>query len=219
MNVICIYWTGDFRGRDFTPEDVWRLYATVDKHMDRNYNFYTLTNDEKAELPGTTIPLLHADDWPGWWAKMELHRPDLPIGRTLYMDLDNHVIRSLTPILDTGGDLVMFDAPINKNEPGLISRYQAATMLFTTGKFTWMYEKFLKDWDYYLEHYRSDQDIMGEWIPNQPTWPDKYLVKMRDVGRRYRKEPPKEAIVVTGQPRNNLFRRTNEIPWLERMAR
>ena len=37
-----------------------------------------------------TIPLAH--DWPGWWAKMELFRPDIP-GDLFYLDLDTTVIR------------------------------------------------------------------------------------------------------------------------------
>lgn len=220
MNIICIYWTGDFRNRDFSPEDVYRLHATISKHIHRKFDFYVLTNDLHCRVPGTKIPLLFPDDWPGWWAKMELHRPDLPAGRTLYMDLDNHVIRDLSPLLDTEGDLVMFAAPMEKRPtPGLVNRYQAATMLFTPGKFEWMYDKFKQDWDYYVEHYRSDQDIMGEWIPNQPTWPDKYLLKMGKLSRRQYNTPPDDVIIVTGQPRNNLFRRTHEIPWLEKMAR
>ena len=71
----------------------------------------------EANLPGIKIELKHADDWPGWWAKMELYRPRiLPRLRTLYMDLDSHVIRSLQPILDYEGDLVMFNTKDKKHK-------------------------------------------------------------------------------------------------------
>lgn len=220
MNIICIYWTGDFRERDFSPMDVRRLYASVKKHCDRPFDFYVLTNDMKCDVPGEKIALKHAEDWPGWWAKMELHRPDLPPGRTLYMDLDSHAIRSLGPILDTPGDLVMFaDRRDKRVTPGVIDRYQAATMLFDPGKFLWMYEKFMQDWDYYIEHYRSEQDIMGEWIPNQPVFPQEWLMKMSKLIKSHRDYPPKKVIIVTGQPKNNWFRRTREIEWFEKMAR
>jgi hypothetical protein len=224
VNVITLYWVGDFRNRDFTPRDVDRLYFTVEKHIDRPFDFYVLTNDMKADVPGTKIELLHGDDWPGWWSKMELHRPDLPAGRTLYLDLDSHVIRSLAPILDYDGDLVMFGARSNakKQDPTIVHRYQAATMLFTPGKMTWLYEKFLQDWDYYVTHYRSDQDVMGDWVPALPTFPDKWLLKLGDVHKnraKYRNAPPEDTIIVTGQPKSGLFRRTYEIKWLEKMAR
>jgi len=223
VNVICLYWVGEFRGRDFTTNDVWRLYHSVLKHCDRPFDFYVLTNDMGCDVPGTKIELQHADDWPGWWSKMELHRSNLPPGRTLYMDLDSHAIRSLAPILDYPGDLVMFSARTNprKQEPGLIHKYQAATMLFTPGKFTWMYDKFLADWDYYLAHYRSDQDIMGEWIPDQPVFPDEWLLKLAEIRKNHalRLRPPTHTIIITGQPSSGFFRRTHEIKWFEKMAR
>lgn len=223
VNIICLYWVGDFRGRDFTTNDVWRLYHSVLKHCDRPFNFYVLTNDMDAYVPGNKIELLHGDDWPGWWAKMELHRADLPMGRTLYMDLDSHAIRSLWPILDYEGDLVMFPHKTNprNQEPGLVHKYQAATMLFTPGKFSWMYDKFLADWDYYLSHYRSDQDVMGEWIPDQPVFPGKWLMKLNVIekNRKLRTAPPKDVIIITGQTKSGGFRRTHEIPWFEKMAR
>jgi len=223
VNILCVYWVGDFRGRDFTTEDVCRLYKSVWGHIDRDFDFYVLTNDMGADVPGTKIELKHPDDWPGWWAKMELHRTDLPAGRTLYMDLDSHIIRSLEPILDFEGDLVMFPHKTNpkKLEPGLIHRYQAATMLFTPGAMSWMYDKFLLDWDYYLSHFRSDQDVMGEWIPDQPTFPDEWLMKLGTIekNRFLRKKKPDDVIIVTGQTKNGGFRRTHEIPWFEKEAR
>ena len=176
-----------------------------------------------CDVPGTKIELLHGDDWPGWWSKMELHRPDLPSGRTLYMDLDSHAIRSLGPILDYEGDLVMFSHRTNPNKHrvGLVHKYQAATMLFTPGSFTWMYDKFVQDWDYYLQHFRSDQDIMGEWIPSQPTFPNEWLMKLGTIEKKpaFRTRAPKDVIIVTGQTQSGGFRRTHEIPWFEKMAR
>ncbi len=80
------------------------------------------------------------------------------------MDLDSHVIRGLGPILDWEGDLVLFETKDKKHRQkhirqgigGLVYRYQAATILYDPWKWGWIYEKFLKDWDYYLEHFHSD---------------------------------------------------------------
>jgi len=230
VNILCLYWVGDFRGRDFTPEDVHRLYKSVWKHIDRDFDFYVLTNDMDANLPGIKIPLAHPDDWPGWWAKMELYRPGiLPRRRTLYMDLDSHVIRSLQPILDYEGDLVLFNTKDKKHKKkhqqqglsGMVYRYQAATVLYDPWKWTWLYEKFLKDDDYYLKHYRSDQDILGEWIPDQPCFPDTWLMKMGELERTrvFQTQPPAKVIIITGQTISGGFRRTHEIEWFEKMAR
>lgn len=227
VNIMCIYWVGEFRGRDFTTMDVARLFETVYKHCDRPFDFYVLTNDLSCDVPGRKLPLLHPDDWPGWWAKMELHRGDLPSGRTLYMDLDSHAIRSLGPILDTPGDLVMFRTQASERqqrrttERGWVFRYQAATMLFTPGKFVWLYEDFKKRSGILMHRYRSDQDIMGKFIPKQPVFPDKWLMKLGllEKNKQFHKTPPKDVIIVTGQTKGGLFRKLDTIPWFESMAR
>lgn len=229
MNILCLYWAGDFRGRDFTVDDVIRLYKSVFNHIDRPFNFYCLTNNSNAfrsiNLPIIPIDLKH--NWPGWWSKIEIHRPDLLTGRTLYLDLDSYIIRNLAPILDYPGDLVMFrnqktfslrDKRKMKRDGKIINRYQAATMLFTPGVevMQFVYKKFCKHPESYMNQYRSDQDIMGEWIPNQPVFPSEWMIKLSVL----RFIPlPEDVIVVTGQPRKDSFREPKFAPWLNEMAR
>lgn len=214
MNIICILWKGEFRGRDFSEKDVLRLYNNVKKYIDRRFTFYCLTNDEGIHfVPGVNaIPLKH--DWPGWWSKVELHRPDLPEGRTLYLDLDSYIVNDLKPILDYDGDLVMFNTRVKKKQAGMVNRYQAATMLFTPGtkKMKDMYDKFRADPNKYMNFYRSEQDIMGEWMPNQPTFPDRWLLKLNEC--KNMNKLPEDCIIVTGQPKDISFRDTDKIPWL-----
>jgi len=219
VNIICLYWVGEFRGRDFSEDDVWRLFENVSYHTDRPFSFYTLTNDMKASLPGGKIELRYA--WPGWWSKMELHRPDLPEGRTLYLDLDSHVIRNLQPILDTEGDLVMFPTDVVgkkqlTNDGWLIPRYQAATMLFDPGVMSWIWDTFVKCPEAHMSRFRSDQDVMAEWIPDQSTFPIRWMRKLKKCSKT--DPPPEDVIIVTGQPGNGDFRRPELYTWLELMT-
>jgi len=218
INIMCLYWVGDFRGRDFNENDVQRLHDTVAKWIDRPFNFYTLTNDMKAKLPGKKIELKH--DWPGWWSKMELHRPNLPEGRTLYLDLDSHIVGELAPLLDTEGDLVMFPARSKggKTSEGKkqVHRYQAATMLFTANFHTWFYNIFCKNPEGYMKAYRSEQDLMGVMMPDLNTFPKEWLVKMSQLRN---KDIPKGTIVITGQPKDTSFRDPKFVPLLNQIAR
>lgn len=221
-NIICLLWKGDFRGRDYKDEDVRRLKQTVDKHIDRPYTLYCLTNDMKADIPAEKINLLN--NFPGWWSKIELFRPDMPCGVNLYLDLDTHIVRSLQPILDYPvEDLVMFNSPYRKvggkmytKQGRLIVRYQAGTMLFKPGKLYWVYQKFVKSPDSYMKMYRSEQDVYGQWIPNQPTFPDKWMTK---ISKLKNNTINKDTIIVTGRPKGEDFRNPSFYKQLNTMAR
>jgi hypothetical protein len=227
INIMCLFWRGEFRERDFSMNDVIRLYQSVKKHADREFQFYCLTNVDKTEFPEyvTPIPLLH--NFPGWWSKIELHRPDLPAGRTLYMDLDSFAIRSLQPIFDYAGDLVMFNTKIpkrrwDKMEEGWVCKYQAGNMLFTPycPPMKLVYEVFMTDPQKWMKQYRSEQDVMGAWIPTQPVMPDSWLIKLALIGVRGMHVIPEDCIIVTGQPKDNSFRNLgSRFVELEKMAR
>jgi len=212
VNIVCLYWVPCIRGRDFTVRDIARLRNNVDKYMDRPYTFYCLTNYEGNDLPAERIPLKH--QWPGWWAKMELHRSDMPEGRTLYLDQDLYVVDSLQPMLDYEGDLVMFNNRITKKQDGMVLRYQAGIMLFTPGKFSFLYDMMKENDEYFMKHYRGDQDVMGRFAPDQPTFPDHWMIKSTTALRL--KQKPHELIIVTGQPKEISFREIpNKVKWIQ----
>ena len=228
VNIACVFWKGDFRGRDFCTQDVWHLYHSILKHIDRPFEFFVFTNQPSADLPGTVIELKHSKEWVGWWSKMELFRPGiLPKRRTLYQDLDSFIIRGLSPILDFEGDLVMWATPeavkmkwIIKNGNTPAPLYRNSTMLFTPGEFTWLYEKFLQGYDYYINNVRGDQELISMWLPNQPTFNSEWLLKLgtMELNPGYLQNPPQEAIIITGQPRSGLFRDMGRFPWFKEMA-
>ena len=222
VNIICLYWVGDYRGRDYKPQDIVNLRATVDKWIDRPYKFYCLTNRPDADIPAIKIPF--RNNWPGWWAKVELFRPDLPKGRTLYLDTDTYIVNNLQPILDYDGNLVMFDSREPKKRwsrapvQGWVYRYQAATMLFNPGALSWVYFKFKNDPEAYMNTYRGEQDMYGIWIPNQPTFPQEWMLKLDAV--KVHKKIRRDTIIVTGQPKGTEWRDPHKYaPWLIKKAR
>jgi len=72
-----------------------------------------------------------------------------------------------------------------------------------------------------MKMYRGEQDMYGMWIPNQPTFPKEWMVKMDTIMRRkieyQESQLPKETIIVTGQPNPLPWRNPPE--WLIKRAR
>jgi hypothetical protein len=68
-------------GGDFLPEHVQRLARQVP-------DLVCLSDVPVDDVK--TLPLKYA--WPGWWAKMEIYRPDIK-GDVFYIDLDTLVIK------------------------------------------------------------------------------------------------------------------------------
>lgn len=88
ISVYCVLRSGG----DYKAEHVLRLQAQVRKHLP-DADFRCLCDIDVGGVK--TIPLAY--DWPGWWAKMELFRPEIS-GDILFMDLDTSIVGDLTDI-------------------------------------------------------------------------------------------------------------------------
>lgn len=80
----------------YAAEHVTRLCKQLDQFLP-GYERIVLSD---TEVPGEhRIPLI--SDWPGWWSKMELLRPDID-GDLFYLDLDTTAVDDLTPMATVG---------------------------------------------------------------------------------------------------------------------
>lgn len=79
---------------DYSIEYVQKLHEGIIKHTPNAYNieFNCLSDHDNCNTP-----LKY--NWPGWWSKMELFRPDI-LDDILYMDLDTIIHDDLGVILD-----------------------------------------------------------------------------------------------------------------------
>jgi len=92
-----------------------RLRAQVRRHLKIEHRFHIICDSsiiwDDARLSvcgGDTIHTV-ADCWPGWWAKLELFKPDRFSGPVLYFDLDTLLIGDLSEIASAAAehDLIM----------------------------------------------------------------------------------------------------------------
>lgn len=89
-------------GGEYRSEHVERLAMQVRSHLP-GAEFICLSD---VDVPVERIPLKH--DWPGWWSKLELFRPDIE-GDLLFMDLDTAIVGGLEDIAAADGPVIMRD--------------------------------------------------------------------------------------------------------------
>jgi len=89
ITVACVLRSGGI----YTAEWVAKLQRGVARHLTVPHCFVCLSD---VDVPCERIPL--ETNWPGWWSKIELFRPDLFDDTVLYFDLDTVIVGSLDAI-------------------------------------------------------------------------------------------------------------------------
>ena len=97
--VVCVLRSGG----DYGPEHVRRLRDQLSR-WSPECRLLCLSD---AEIDGVEVLPL-AFDWPGWWSKMELFRPDLT-GDFVFLDLDVSIVGDLTNLFAVHETAVMRD--------------------------------------------------------------------------------------------------------------
>ena len=102
INIVCLKW-----GNKYGAEYVNRLYAAVQRHVDRRcwpqVRFLCFTDDGQGIAPGIEIHgLPYSDRLDIWWNKLWLFSLEMPIpvGETIfYIDLDTLITRDITDLI------------------------------------------------------------------------------------------------------------------------
>lgn len=107
-SVLCVLRSGGI----YDAEWVRKLRDAVGRHLSIAHRFACLSD---VDVPCERIPLQH--DWPRWWAKLELFKPGVITGPTLYLDLDTIVTGPLDILFDIEDDFAMLR---NFREPHMV---------------------------------------------------------------------------------------------------
>lgn len=97
VNILCVRF-----GNKYGQEYVVRLRNMVERHMTVPYTFNCLTDDPKP-LEGVNSIIQPNAGYPkGWWHKVHMFDPNLPLGgRILYMDLDVVIHKNIDKLVTT----------------------------------------------------------------------------------------------------------------------
>ena len=150
LTVLCVLRSG---GKVYSSEWVAKLRDGVARNMGK-HRFACLSD---VEVPCERIPLQH--EWAGWWAKVELFRPGVIEGPTLYLDLDT-VITGPIFIQPTEADFAMLQSFWQHDMVG------SGVMWFSGENVPHhVYSKFVKQPRAYMAHYERNRD--GVYVGDQ----------------------------------------------------
>lgn len=136
MKIVTV-WSG---AGEFTVKHVQALAQQCEKYAPL-YDFVCITNEK---VPGVEC-WPNRNNWPGWWVKMELYRPDIR-GTVLYLDLDTVITGSLSNIVAVNKLTLLRD--FYRDGKRLKEGLQASMMLLPE-------EEREGPWKYFSTHPRS----------------------------------------------------------------
>ena len=152
MRVLCVLKSGGV----YDASWVEKLWSGVYRHMREPFTFGCLSDVELPD-PIERIPLMH--DWPGWWAKLEMFRPGVIQGPTLYLDLDTVVTGPLDAFTNLPYDFAMLK---NFNNDEMVG---SGVMWFKEKAPAGVYERFVQGPERVMEFYKNAK--IGSYVGDQ----------------------------------------------------
>ncbi|TIR02607.1 MAG: hypothetical protein E5X37_33940 [Mesorhizobium sp.] len=180
-------------GGDYAPHHVARLLHQVAEHLPgAKFRCFSDVDVQGVEV----IPLRYG--WPGWWAKMELFRPELP-GDWLFFDLDTSIVGSLADMAAVEGPVIMRDV----NQPGSL---QSSILAIPQSIKAAVWEAFTAAPADHMERFDSDQEFLEScrgvnWRLWQDICPGQLCSYKVDVQRLGHVPAGVRAVVFHGEPR------------------
>lgn len=134
-------------------DSVWvrKLRDAIARHITIPFQFRCLSD---VPVSCESIPLEH--NWPIWWAKMELFRPGVIIGPTLYIDLDTLILKDIAAFATIGAPFSMLRNLANPQVVG------SGMMWFGAPMKSDIYDLFNSDPDYWMERFRGAGTHCGD---------------------------------------------------------
>lgn len=158
LTVICVLRSG---GGTYDSTWVAKLQRAVARNLTIPHRFVCLSD---VEVPCERIPLLH--DWPGWWGKIELFRPGVITGPTLYFDLDTVIVGNIDHMADNNSPFAMLKNFSATTVPNMVG---SGVMWFRDAASVphKVYEKFAKMPECYMDHHLRHADAASSYIGDQ----------------------------------------------------
>lgn len=143
INVACVFKEQDNpRGEDYSVEWVNKLYRGVKRNLSSTFNFVCLSN---VDTPYDTIPLVSNSDI--YWNKIELFRPNLFNGPTLYLDLDVVICNSIDFVNKLPNTFLMIQEPYRN--------ITNSSVMYFNSDYSYLYSNYIANRELIIEDYKN----------------------------------------------------------------
>jgi flavodoxin len=184
-------------GGEFTHNHVNWLISQLDGDV------YVLTDSHMFDINrGNIIEMKH--NWPGWWSKMEMFRPDILKFPFIYIDLDT-VVRDIPSDWFQGKELVT-PKPFSSRDS-----LQSGFMFVPTEVKQQIWSKWILDPQKHITEYRGDQDFIAVNINKVNYFPINDISSFKFTPERTNNA---KVICFHGKPRPWDVIKTDDNDWI-----
>ena len=171
VNILCVRF-----GTKYSIEYVQRLRNMVERHLTVPYNFYCLTDDHTPIQGVTLINQPNQGYAKGWWHKVQMFNPVLPIrGRILYMDLDVVICRNIDKLATTFTTDFLGIRDFNRKFHSNWKYLNSSVMSWNHGTQSHIYRQFMEAPKIAMKLH-GDQDWIWKTSKNIiKFWPEKWI--------------------------------------------
>jgi len=171
ISVLCVRF-----GTKYGREYVERLRNMVARHLTVPYEFVCLTDDQHPIEGVRSIVQPHAQYAKGWWHKVHMFDPSLPIeGRIIYFDLDVVIHGNIDKLVEDTGNTFYGIRDFNRKFVPKWDKLNSSIMSWQKGTHDDIFHKFMKSPGGAMRLH-GDQDWIYQIAGSQITyWPDIWI--------------------------------------------
>jgi len=173
INIMCLKW-----GDKYGPEYVNRLYGMISRNTTRSFKFWCFTDDRTGIRSEVVIsPLPRASEFAGWWNKIWLFSPEMPIAagsQIFYIDLDTLVVDNIDDILVAMNRPMIVLHDFLHGIAKTAGEVGSGLMSWRHGDYSMIWDKFYQDPQRVIKmaHPHGDQWWVQRCVPIRQYWQD-----------------------------------------------
>lgn len=152
----------------------------VSRHLTIPYEFVCLTDDQHPIDGVRSIVQPNAQYQKGWWHKVHMFDPNLPIeGRIIYFDLDVVIHNNINKLVENCGDAFYGIRDFNRKFVPKWDKLNSSVLSWIKGTNSNIYQQFIKNPNSALKLH-GDQDWIYQVAGNTiKYWPDSWIMSYK----------------------------------------